>query len=324
LIISYSTVDFTDLDAVSAAASEAASRGVPRVVAWVETPSNPLLKVSDVPAIAAAVKAAVKAALTNKSSASTSTSASSPTSPCACEAVVVVDSTWLTPALMRPLEWGADLTVHATTKYLGGHSDMVGGVVVAAKKTSAEEGDGDGDGGATGADDGAKSLFDKVRDVQCLAGTQQAPFDCWLALRGMRSLGARLRVHCANALAVAEFLEDHPAVAAVHYPGLPTHPGHSTMRAQCHGAEELGFGGMLSFQPKGGRGAAVCVAANLKLIRRATSLGGTESLVEHRRSIEPPDSSTPDDLLRLSVGLENETDLLRDLDQALAAVGKPR
>jgi len=174
---------------------------------------------------------------------------------------------------------------------------MLGGAVVAGDTSVAEQ------------------MMQQVRVVQNFVGGVAAPFDCWLALRGMRSLGARMRLHCSNASQVAEFLSKHPAVEAVHYPGRSCHPGHQTMAAQCQGR---GFGGMLSFQLQGGRQAAISTAARMRLIRRATSLGGTETLVEHRRSIEPADSPTPENLLRLSVGLEDLEDILQDLEQALS------
>ena len=158
--------------------------------------------------------------------------------------------------------------------------------------------------------------MEQVRVVQHCVGAVAAPFDSWLTLRGMRSLNARMKLHCSNAVAVAEYLAQHPAVEAVHYPGQSSHPGHAVMAAQCNGK---GFGGMLSFQLAGGRQAAIDAAARMNIFRRATSLGGTESLVEHRRSIEPEDSPTPDNLLRLSVGLEDPEDILADLETALSS-----
>ena len=318
--VTFEPVDFTDIPAAAAAAAAAATRlssEAPvgqkprRVIAWLETPSNPLLKVTDITAVAAAVRSAVAG-----SSGGARASGS-------VEALVVTDATWVTPAIMRPLELGSDLVLHSTTKYLGGHSDLVGGVVVGAGSSSSSSSSSSSKEAAEGEQPPATSFFEDLKHVQAAAGAVQAPFDCWLALRGMRSLGARMRMHCENAMEVAEFLDDHPAVHAVYYPGLPRHPGHATMAEQCHD-ESPGFGGMLSFQPKGGEAAAVAVAAALNVFRRGTSLGGTESLVEHRRSIEPPDSATPNDLLRLSVGLESSRDLIRDLNQALGAVGKPR
>ena len=197
-------------------------------------------------------------------------------------ALCVCDNTWASPMLQRPLALGADLVVHSTTKYLGGHEDVTGGAVVSASDSD---------------------FFRRVRLIQNLYGAVPSPFDCWLTLRGIRTLHVRMPAHCANAGTIARFLHDHPNVAAVHYPGLPDHPGHAVAAHQMSD-----FGGMLSFQVAGGRDAAMRVAANVNLFVRATSLGGTQSLIEHRASIEGPDSATPDDLLRVSVGLENADD----------------
>ena len=232
---------------------------------WVETPSNPLLKVTDIAAVSSIAHEA--GAL------------------CAC------DNTWATPVLQRPLELGADLTVHATTKYLGGHADVLGGAVLTSF---------DGD------------FFDRVRGVQTAYGAVPSPFDCWLVLRGVRTLPLRMRAHADNAERIAAFLSDHPRVEAVHYPGLADHIGHDVAARQMSR-----FGGMLSFQVKGGQEAAMDVAARVELFTRATSLGGTESLIEHRASIEGPQSRTPENLLRVSVGIEDAGDLIADLAQAL-------
>jgi cystathionine gamma-synthase len=235
---------------------------------WLETPSNPLLKVADIAAIAA---------IAHQHGAH-----------CA------VDNTWGTPALQRPLELGADLSMHATTKYLGGHSDVLGGAVI------------------TRSNDG---LFARVRAIQAEGGAVPSPFDCWLVLRGVRTLAVRMREHSANAQKVAEFLAAHPQVEVVHYPGLATHPGHDVAARQMRG-----FGGMLSVQIRGGEAAAAQFAAGVKIFTRATSLGGTESLIEHRYSVEGPESTTPKNLLRISVGLEHVDDLIADLAQSLAAL----
>ncbi len=232
---------------------------------WVETPSNPLLKVSDIAAIAAIAHAAG--------------------AHCAC------DNTWATPVLQRPLALGADLVVHSTTKYLGGHSDVMGGAVVA---------------GADG------ELFARIRQIQESGGAVPSPFDCWLVLRGIRTLPYRMPAHSENAAKVAEFLRGHARVAAVHYPGLAQHPGHNVAARQM-----TLFGGMASFQVRRGREAALAVAAKVRLFTRATSLGGIESLIEHRASIEGPGTQTPENLLRLSIGLEHPDDLIEDLAQAL-------
>jgi cystathionine gamma-synthase len=233
---------------------------------WVETPSNPLLRVSDIAAIAGIARSA--------------------------GARCAVDNTWATPVLQRPFELGADLVLHSTTKYLGGHCDVLGGVAVS------KSGD---------------EFFQRIRNVQIQGGAVAAPFDCWLVVRGIRTLPYRMRGHCENARAVAAFLARHPRVEAVHYPGLPEHPGHPVAAKQMKD-----FGGMMSFQVRGGKDEALAVAGRLRVITRATSLGGPDTLIEHRASIEPPDKGTPQNLLRLSVGLEHPEDLIGDLTQALS------
>ncbi len=252
-------VDLTDLDALAAA-----FRPETRLV-WAETPSNPLLKITDLRAVAERAHAA--------------------------GARLLVDGTWTTPLLQRPLELGADLVLHSVTKYLAGHSDVLGGAVV----TRAED-----------------AFFERLRGLQQTAGPVMDPFSAWLALRGMRSLGARLPVQCANARRVAVFLEAHPRVARVHHPALPGHPGHEVARRQMDD-----YGAMVSFEVHGGRAEALAVAARVQVFTRATSLGGTESLIEHRASIETPPSRAPESLLRLSLGLEHPEDLVADLAQAL-------
>ncbi len=257
--LTYSEVDQTDLGAV-----RDALRPEIRLV-WAETPSNPLLKITDLTALADLAHDA--------------------------GALLLVDGTWTTPLLQRPLALGADLVLHSATKYLGGHSDALLGALVARR----------------GVD-----LFDRVRALQKGAGAVADPFSSWLVLRGMRSLGARMPLHGANAQRLAEALAAHPAVEAVHYPGLPNHPGHDVARRQMDG-----FGGMLSFQVWGGAERALGVAARARVFKRSTSLGGTESLIEHRASIESQPSPTPPNLLRVSVGLELADDLIADLAAAL-------
>ncbi|CAN7490817.1 aminotransferase class I/II-fold pyridoxal phosphate-dependent enzyme [Phenylobacterium sp. LjRoot225] len=258
-------VDMTDLDAVEAACA------APTGIVWIETPSNPLLKIVDISTVADIAHRA--------------------------GAVVVVDNTWATPLLQRPFELGADLIVHALTKYIGGHSDLMIGGVVARHA------------GRHGA---------ALRAAQKHKGAIPSPFECWLALRGMQSLAPRMNAHCSNAMAIAKFLSGHPAVSAVHYPGLPDHPGFGIASEQM-----TAFGGMLSFEVKGGRAEAMKVAASLKLITRATSLGGTHSLIEHRASVEGPETRAPENLLRLSVGLEHAQDLVADLQEALECIPRP-
>ncbi|MBX3012751.1 MAG: PLP-dependent transferase [Caldilineaceae bacterium] len=265
--LQHTMVDMTDLAAV-----QAALRPNTRLI-WIETPSNPLLKITDVAAVAAIAHTAGAV--------------------CAC------DSTWPTPMLQRTLALGADLVVHATTKYLGGHSDVLGGAVITKKE-----------------DD----FWTRLLLIQRTGGAVPSPFDCWLTLRGIRTLPYRMRAHCENARNVARFLADHPQVSVVHYPGLESHPGHAVAAQQMSD-----FGGMLSFQVSAtasasGMANALRVANRTQIFTQATSLGGVESLIEHRYSVEGPDTKTPDNLLRLSVGLEHPDDLIADLAQALAAI----
>lgn len=209
-------------------------------------------------------------------------------------AAVVVDNTWATPFLQRPFELGADVVVHSLTKYIGGHSDVMLGAAIVR-------------------DDGAH--LQELRSIQRNKGSVPAPFDCWLALRGTSSLAARMTVHCASALAIAQFLESHPTVTAVHYPGLPSHAGHEVAKEQMRD-----FGGMLSFEVRGGREEAMAVAAAMKIFTRATSLGGNHSLIEHRASVEGPSTMAPEGLLRAAIGLENVDDLIDDVRNALSTI----
>jgi cystathionine gamma-synthase len=186
---------------------------------------------------------------------------------------------------------GVDIVMHSTTKYLGGHSDVISGALI-----SKDEND----------------FFQRLRVIQTSGGAVPSPFDCWLIQRGVSTLAWRVRAQSEQALQVAEFLQRHSKVAAVHYPGLKSHPGHQVAKRQM----KL-FGGMLAFQVKGGREAAMAVAARVRIFTRATSLGGAESLIEHRASVEHAGTRTPDDLLRVSIGLEHVDDLIEDLNQAL-------
>jgi cystathionine gamma-synthase len=252
-------VDMTDLGAV-----EAAMRQTTKLV-WAESPSNPLWKVADLARLGAIAKMA--------------------------GARFVVDNTTATPVLQSPFKHGADGILHATTKYLGGHTDVLGGILVVRERGP---------------------WLDRLRLLQTSGGAVPSPFDCWLVLRGIRTLPYRVRAQSAHALQVATFLASHPRVEAVHYPGLASHPGHDVARRQMSS-----FGGMLSVQVGGGADAAMAVAAKVRLFTRATSFGGTESLLEHRASIEGPGSTTPSNLLRVSIGLEHPDDLIADLAQAL-------
>jgi cystathionine beta-lyase/cystathionine gamma-synthase len=241
-------------------------------IVWLETPTNPLLNVIDIRKAAEAAHAA--------------------------GAMVVVDNTFATPYLQRPLELGADLVVHSTTKYLGGHSDVIGGFVATNDPTVA----------------------DRLRFLQKSLGAVPGPFDCWLILRGLRTLAIRMERHCENAQAVAAFLAEHPAVDRVLYPGLADHPGHELAEAQMRD-----FGGMISFLVADAEEAAALVART-KVWLLAESLGGVESLIEvptlmtHASTADAP-FATPANLIRLSVGIESATDLVADLEQALAPVG---
>ena len=205
----------------------------------------------------------------------------------------VCDNTWATPILQRPLALGCDAVMHSTTKYLGGHSDLTGGALVLPAD-----------------DDWAARL----RTLQQLGGAVPSAFDCWLLMRGIRTLAWRMRGHCENAGRVASFLASHAAVEVVHYPGLAGDPGHDIAARQMER-----FGGMVSVEVRGGAEAALAVVRAVRIFTPATSLGGTESLIEHRASVEGPESRTPPGLLRLSIGLEHAEDLVGDLDQALRA-----
>jgi cystathionine gamma-synthase len=251
--------DMADLDAVRAVCA------IPLAMLWIETPSNPLLKVCDIATLAGIGHAA--------------------------GATVVVDNTFATPLLQRPLALGADVVMHSTTKYFGGHSDVLGGALVFAKNDA---------------------LAAKVAHRLHVTGAVLAPFSAWLTLRGCRSLGARMAMHCANARKVVDFLASHSAVQRVNYPGLVTHPGHVIAATQMRD-----FGGMLSIELRGGRAAALAMAGKLRLFTNATSLGGCESLIEHRASVEGANPRSPQNLLRISVGLEDADDLVADLAQAL-------
>lgn len=258
-----SFVDTSDLAAVRAAMRPGQTKLV-----WLETPSNPLWTISDIANIADMAHGA--------------------------GAVVCVDSTVATPVFTRPLTLGADFVMHAATKYLNGHSDVIAGALVARE---------------------AGDLWARMRRVRSMHGAVLGPFEAFLLMRGMRTLHVRARAQATAAMALAERLAAHGMVEAVLYPGLLTHPGHALAARQMIG----GFSGMMSIRVKGGERTAVSTAARLEVWKRATSLGGVESLVEHRASIEGAGSPCPADLLRLSVGLEHRDDLYDDLDRALRA-----
>jgi cystathionine gamma-synthase len=254
-------VDTTDLGAVERALEPGAS------LLWVETPSNPLLRVSDLAALAELAHAR--------------------------GALLGCDNTFASPVLQQPFAHGADLVMHSSTKYLGGHSDVLGGIVVVRN---------------------AGPVLARLREFQSTGGGVPSPFDCWLLLRSLATLPLRVRAQSANAAAVAGFLESDPRVERVHYPGLESHPGHALAARQMQG----GFGAVVSLQVPGGAAEALAVVSRVRLFTRATSLGGVESLIEHRASMEGRLSQTPPNLIRMSVGLEHPADLIADLDQALA------
>jgi len=206
-------------------------------------------------------------------------------------AYLCCDNTVATPILQRPIEFGADLVVHATTKYISGHSDVLGGVVITAEENE---------------------LWARIQLIQKIGGAVPSPFECWLSLRGMQTLSYRVKAMSAHALEIAKFLDRHPFVEKVLYPGLPADPGYFLAKQQMDA-----FGGLLSFLLKGGEEKAISVAAKVQLFTRATSFGGTHSLIEHRASVEAEGSPTPRNLLRLSIGLEHVDDLIADLGQAL-------
>jgi cystathionine gamma-synthase len=259
-------VDASDLDAVRAAV-----RADTRLL-WIETPSNPLLKIADIAALADIARRA--------------------------GAQLACDNTFATPILQRPLALGADLVMHSTTKYIGGHSDVLGGAVVA------------------GEDD---ELFARIRHFQGTGGAAPAPFDCWLLQRSIATLPYRIRAQSAGALAIARHLATRSEVERVLYPGIEDHPGHALAARQMSA-----FGGVVSVCVRGGAAEALRVTAGVRLFTRATSLGGVESLIEHRASAEGPNTRAPANLLRLSIGLEHVDDLVADLDRALDAAGLSR
>jgi cystathionine gamma-synthase len=255
-----SRVDMADLDAVRAAINPQTR------LLWTESPSNPRVKITDLAAVAELARA--RGLLT------------------------VCDNTWA-PLFQRPLALGIDVVLHSTTKYLGGHSDLLGGSL-----TFAQPG----------------PLLDQVRLGQKTGGAVPSPFDCWLLARSLATLPLRVRAQAASAQHLAEFLSQQPGIEQVLYPGLPTNPYHAVAKKQMQG----GFGGMLSILVNGGQAEALKLTQGLQLFKHATSLGGVESLIEHRYSIEGPTSNTPANLLRVSVGLEHIDDLRQDFAQALA------
>ncbi|MCX2745890.1 aminotransferase class I/II-fold pyridoxal phosphate-dependent enzyme [Mangrovivirga sp. M17] len=258
--LNYTQVDMTDLGKLEKAISEKTK------MIWLESPSNPMLKITDISAV-------TKLARENN-------------------VLVAVDNTWPTPVLQNPLKIGADVVVHSTTKYFGGHSDVLGGVVVINNNDK---------------------LVKQLENIQNLGGGVLSPFDSWLTARGLQTLFLRVKAQSESAYRLAMYLDENPNIEKVFYPGLPSHKGHEIAKKQM----QNGFGAMLSVTIKGGEQEAIGVSNKLQLFTTATSLGGVESLIEHRKSVEGPESNTPDNLLRISVGLENIDDLISDWQKAL-------
>jgi cystathionine gamma-synthase len=261
-----SYVDMTNLDRV-----REAIRPTTRLV-WVETPSNPCLKLADIRAIAEIAHAN--------------------------GAIVVADNTWASPVFTRPHDHGADIVMHSTTKYIGGHSDVLGGALTVRDLLA----------------DSNDIWWNRITRYRYLGGAVPSPFDCWLLLRSIPTLAVRTRAQAQSALRIAQWLEKQPSVAVVHYPGLSSHPQHAIACTQMIS----GFGGMLSIELKGTAVDALRVIKRVKLFTRATSLGGVESLIEHRFSVEGVNSVSPPTLLRISIGLEHVDDLIADLSHALS------
>ncbi|MEO8795426.1 MAG: aminotransferase class I/II-fold pyridoxal phosphate-dependent enzyme [Daejeonella sp.] len=235
---------------------------------WIETPSNPLLKIADINAIVNIAKEK--------------------------NIIVVCDNTFASPVFQNPLDLGCDIVMHSTTKYLGGHSDVGGGALICKE---------------------VNPFWEKIKDIQGLSGAVPSPFDCFLTTRGIKTLPYRMRGHAENAMKIAEFLFDHSSIEKVFYPGLKSHPDHEIAARQMKN-----FGGVVSFLVKGSDTEALKVVNNVNVFSQATSLGGVESLIEHRYSIEGPDTKTPKNLIRASIGLENSDDLIEDLIQALSFI----
>lgn len=256
------TIDFIDLTELNKVESFIKPN---TVMIWAETPSNPLLKITDIEALAKICKSH--------------------------NLVFAVDNTFASPTLQNPILQGADIVMHSTTKYIGGHSDVLGGSLTTAKKDE---------------------LWEKIRNIQQIGGAVPSPFDCFLLLRSLKTLAYRMKGHCENATQLANYLVNHPKIEAVYYPGLTSHPQHEIAKKQMKN-----FGGMMSILVKGDANNARKVVNSVKFFAQATSLGGVESLIEHRASVEGPDTKTPQNLIRISVGLEHIDDLIADLEQAL-------
>ena len=258
--ISYSIVDMTDSDEVSKSINEKT-----RMI-WIESPSNPMLKLSSISAISGIAKSN--------------------------NLLLVVDNTWYTPVLFNPIDYGADIVMHSTTKYFGGHSDVMGGALIFKENNE---------------------LAKQVKQIQILSGAIPSPFDCWLIMRGIKTMPLRVQQQSKTALQLAQFLNAHPKINEVFYPGLDSHPMHEKEKLSL----KRGYGGMLSVLIGGNKEQTMIVINSLRLFKKATSLGGVESLVEHRQSVEGVKTMAPENLIRISVGLEHHADLINDWNEAL-------
>ncbi len=256
-------ISYTEVDMADASAAENAIKPNTRLII-IETPSNPMLKITDISRVCKIAHSK--------------------------NILVGCDNTWTTPLIQKPIELGADLVFHSSTKFFGGHSDVLGGVVIVKKKNE---------------------LAEKIREYQIVGGSVPSPFDCWLLNRSLATLSLRLERQVKNAVQIADFLTSQSSVEQVYYPGLSHHPNHEIAKQQMHGL----FGSMISITLKGGEKQALQFAGSMKLFKHATSLGGVESLIEHRRSAEGRSPRSPDNLLRLSIGVEYIDDLIDDLSK---------
>jgi cystathionine gamma-synthase len=258
-------ITYSEVDMISPLNVEKAITARTKLV-LIETPSNPLLKIADIETICAIAKKS--------------------------KVAVACDNTWATPYIIQPLTMGADYSIHSSTKYFGGHSDVIGGCVIVKESNEGSQ---------------------KVREYQTIGGAVPSPFDCWLLDRSIATLPLRMTAQTKNASVIAEYLNTHPKIERVYYPGLTSHENHEVAKKQMKGI----YGGMLSVLVKGGRKEAMDFANGLSVFKHATSLGGVESLIEHRRSVEGDHAKSPDNLLRMSIGIEHIDDLLNDIRKSL-------
>jgi len=258
-------ITYSEVDMISPLNVEKAITARTKLV-LIETPSNPLLKIADIEAICAIAKKS--------------------------KVAVACDNTWATPYIIQPLTMGADYSIHSSTKYFGGHSDVIGGCVIVKESNEGSQ---------------------KIREYQTIGGAVPSPFDCWLLDRSIATLPLRMTAQTKNATLIADYLNSHPKIDRVYYPGLSSHANHEVAKKQMRGI----YGGMLSVQVKGGRREAMDFANRLSVFKHATSLGGVESLIEHRRSVEGDHAKSPDNLLRMSIGIEHIDDLLSDIKKSL-------